>query len=288
MYVFRKIKGLRDYLHDQKEVRIGFTPTMGALHEGHLSLMHRSRQETAISVASIFVNPTQFNDPADLAKYPRTLDLDLDLLYAAGCDVVFVPEVDEIYPRDAPSMHIDLSGLDLHMEGYFRPGHFAGVAQVVKRLLEIVEPQLLFMGQKDFQQVAVIRHVIIRYAIPVDLVMCPTVREEHGLAMSSRNVRLDPETRMRAAIIYETLTYCAAHIGEMSVSSLQEICLKKLQVPGFRPEYFEIIDGYTLQPATEQTQYVVACCAVWAGDVRLIDNVILRGVKDQGINHGSG
>ena len=276
MYVFRTIKGLRNYLQSNNERQIGFTPTMGALHEGHLSLLHRSKKASDISVVSIFVNPTQFNDPGDLVKYPRTLSSDLGLLYAAGCDVVFVPEADEIYPEDEPSEDIDLSGLDLHMEGYFRPGHFAGVAQVVKRLLDIVKPQSLFMGQKDFQQLAVIQHLILTHELPVHLVMCPTVREANGLAMSSRNALLSADLRMRASVIYKTLRYCAEQVNTIPLADLQEVCIKQLHIPDFRPEYFEIVDGKTLQPANEHTQYVVACCAVWADNVRLIDNVVLK------------
>jgi pantoate--beta-alanine ligase len=191
--------------------------------------------------------------------------------------VVFVPEVDEVYPKDETSEPIDLQGLDISMEGFFRPGHFTGVAQVVKRLLEIVQPDALYMGQKDFQQVAVIRYLIQSFQFPTQLVMCPTLREANGLAMSSRNVRLDPEMRTRATVIYQTLKYCQERFGEMPIQDLQDACLRKLQQPDFRPEYFEIVDGITLKPADESTQYVVACCAVWAGDVRLIDNMILRG-----------
>lgn len=281
MFVYSTIDGLREYLNSQKGNKIGFTPTMGALHEGHVSLLRRSKAETAISVVSIFVNPTQFNDSKDLANYPRTLDADLNMLYAEGCDVVFVPDVDEVYPKDETSVPIDLQGLDMSMEGYFRPGHFAGVAQVVKRLLEIVQPDALFMGQKDFQQVAVIRHLIQTHSFPVTLVMCPTLREASGLAMSSRNVRLSEEMRTRAAVIYQTLTFSKEHYDEMSIKDLQTICIEKLQEPGFRPEYYEIVDGITLKPADESTQYVVACCAVWAGDVRLIDNMILREIESR-------
>ncbi len=277
MYIFRTVKGLQEYLLAQGDHVIGFTPTMGALHDGHISLLHRSKQETSISVVSIFVNPTQFNNPDDLSKYPRTLDRDLDILYAADCDVVFVPTVEEMYPEGMRvGSEIDLNGLDQRMEGVFRPGHFNGMAQVVLRLLEIVNPGRLFMGQKDFQQYAIIRHLIELLHLPIKLVMCPTMREVNGLAMSSRNVRLDPVMREHASVIYKTLKYCAEHIHDTPVSDLQELCFHKLEIPGFRPEYFEIVDGSTLLPANEHTQYVVACCAIWAGDVRLIDNMILR------------
>jgi pantoate--beta-alanine ligase len=290
MFVFKTIETLRDYLdhHEGREGHeeilkhrrsIGFTPTMGALHEGHLSLLHRSKQNCDISVVSIFVNPTQFNNPDDLAKYPRTIERDLDMLDDARCDVVFTPSVEEMYPHGMQQGNdIDLNGLDLPMEGVFRPGHFKGMAQVVKRLLDIVQPHVIFMGQKDFQQFAIVRQMIRTLHMPVDIVMCPTIREADGLAMSSRNVRLAPEIRGLASVIYQTLMYCAEQIDHIPISTLRMACMTKLDIPGFRPEYFEIVDGDTLQPADKQTAYIVACCAVWAGEVRLIDNMILRGL----------
>lgn len=280
MYVFHSVHGLQHYLRSLAHTSIGFTPTMGALHEGHLSLLHMSKAQTGVSVVSIFVNPTQFNDPADLDKYPRTLNRDLDMLYAHGCHVAFVPAVDEMYPT---GMHtgadIDLHGLDVPMEGRFRPGHFRGMAQVVRRLLDIVLPQKLFMGQKDFQQFAIVRQMIISLHLPVEIVMCPTMREADGLAMSSRNMRLLPHIRERAAVIYETLRYCSEQIDDLPVHVLQEEAMRRLDIPDFRPEYFEIVNGETLLPADEHTTYIVACCAVWAGDVRLIDNMELRREK---------
>jgi pantoate--beta-alanine ligase len=277
MYVFRTIDGLQNYLKDQNSKSVGFTPTMGALHEGHVSLLRVSKTENPISVVCIFVNPTQFHDAKDLAMYPRTIGHDLDLLYDAACDVVFVPSIDEIYPPGKESSAIDLAGLDAMMEGKFRPGHFEGVAQVVKRLLEIVEPTSLYMGQKDFQQGVVVRHLIRSHEMRVRLVMCPTIREPNGLAMSSRNALLDAETRSRADVIYETLKFAQNRHGHADIASLQAECLQKLTIPGFRPEYFEIVDGNTLWPADQRTDYIVACCAVWAGSVRLIDNMVLKG-----------
>lgn len=279
MYVFRTIQGLRHYLQDQNGQSVGFVPTMGALHEGHLSLLRQAKTEANLSVVSIFVNPTQFNDPKDLEKYPRQLGPDLDMLYRAECDVVLIPAVEEVYPPGASSDAIDLGTLDAVMEGKFRPGHFKGVAQVVKRLLDIVMPHALFMGQKDFQQVAVIRHLIKQYNIPVRLVMCPTIREPHGLAMSSRNALLDPEMRERSAVIHDTLQFAAEHFSHTDPRALEAECMERLSLPGFKPEYFDIVDGHTLQPATHDTDYVVACCAVWAGNVRLIDNVVVKSRK---------
>jgi pantoate--beta-alanine ligase len=276
MYVYRTIDGLRDYLGTQRNGSIGFVPTMGALHDGHLSLLRASKEDNQISVVSIFVNPTQFNDPKDLAKYPRTIGPDLDLLYSEGCEVVFIPEVDEIYPPHETPEPIDLAGLDQMMEGRFRPGHFQGVALVVKRLLEIVAPQSLYMGQKDFQQGRVVSHLIESNNMSAQLVMCPTMREPNGLAMSSRNALLGESEKGRAAIIHDTLQYAKHQLENSDIRSLQAECLERLAIPGFRPEYFELVDGRSLKPANQATDYVVACCAVWAGNVRLIDNLVLR------------
>jgi pantoate--beta-alanine ligase len=278
MYVFRKIQELRKYLDVQAYRAQGFVPTMGALHQGHISLLQRSKEETGLTTVSIFVNPTQFNDPADLEKYPRTLSQDLELLRISGCDAVFVPSVEEIYPDGVShGSDIDLRGLDIPMEGIFRPGHFKGMAQVVHRLLDIVRPQKLFMGQKDYQQYAIVRQMICTLQLPVEIVLCPTVREADGLAMSSRNARLSPDLRARAPVIHEALQYCAIHIEDTPIAKLQEEAIQRLAIPGFRPEYFEIVDGNTLLPADADTEFIVACCAVWAGDVRLIDNVIVKG-----------
>lgn len=278
MYVFRTVTGIRKHLDQQHGAVIGFIPTMGALHDGHLSLMVQAKEKCTLTVTSIFVNPTQFNDPEDLARYPRTLDHDLNVLLQENCGVAFVPEVEEVYPAGQNEPPLDLGGLDQSMEGMHRPGHFQGVAQVVRRLLEIVQPEFLYMGQKDFQQGAIVGHMIKTLGLPVTLVMCPTVRESNGLAMSSRNELLDPEIRSRASLLYKTLNYAADALGAGSIEKIQHECLQKLEAPGFKPEYFEIVDGHTLKPATQDTNFVVACCAVWAGDVRLIDNLILRDV----------
>jgi pantoate--beta-alanine ligase len=278
MHVFKTVDEIQGYLGKQHGATIGFVPTMGALHDGHLSLVVRSRDRCDMTVVSIFVNPKQFNDPDDLLKYPRTPDEDMKLLRQEGCDFIFMPEVEDIYPPGREEEPIDLAGLDLRMEGMFRPGHFAGVAQVVRRLLEIVQPGFLYMGQKDFQQVAIVRHMIKSLELPVYLVMCPTVREENGLAMSSRNERLTAGQRADAAVIYRTLMHAADCFGASTVDKLQHECFEMLAIPGFRPEYFEIVDGHTLLPAHNDTNFAVACCALWAGEVRLIDNMVLRDV----------
>lgn len=258
---------------------IGFVPTMGALHEGHMDLIRRSREECDITVCSIFVNPTQFNDPSDLEKYPRTLEADLELLRSEKTDIVFHPDIKDIYPDgENRSKHFDFGEIDKVMEGSFRPGHFDGVAQVVDRLLEIVSPHRLYMGQKDFQQVAVVRSLLAQTDHQAQLVMVPTRRESHGLAMSSRNRRLSHSIREKAACIFEGLSWIKDHMDVLTVTELQEGFVERCSIPPFRAEYIEIVHGHSLKSLTNLSgeEYVVACAAVWAGDIRLIDNIILR------------
>lgn len=265
--------------HRRRGQSIGFTPTLGALHRGHLQLMQQSQQACDVAVCSIFVNPTQFNDPNDLKKYPRTLKADKALLESIGMDYLFNPLADEVYPEGLDTgVNIDFGQLDKVMEGAMRPGHFAGVAQVVKRLLDMVRPTHLYMGQKDFQQFTIIQHMIDHLSIPVELVVCPIVREEDGLAMSSRNRRLSDHTRSRATILYKTLLSAKESYTSMPIADLERDCLTSMTFDEFKPEYFSIVDGHTLQPVVNVSDhhYIVACTAVWAGDVRLIDNVIFR------------
>ncbi|MCB9080960.1 MAG: pantoate--beta-alanine ligase [Lewinellaceae bacterium] len=281
MFVFKTVDSLQVHLARcrARGQRIGFVPTMGALHAGHLQLLDLSRQNNACTVCSIFVNPTQFNDAADLERYPRTPGRDLDLLEQTGVDVVFMPGVADVYPPGQQDELLpDFGSLDKVLEGEFRPGHFTGVAQVVKRLLDIVAPHQLIMGQKDYQQVAIIRHLIQQLGLPVELVMAPTVREEDGLAMSSRNVRLDPEMRQRAPVIYQTLRDFKEMLATFPPEAVEGFAMDQLSASGLRPEYFEIVDGDTLEPVTHpgSTARIVACTAVWAGDVRLIDNLIWK------------
>lgn len=281
MYLFKTVQDLNGYLQHLggTATSIGFVPTMGALHEGHLSLIEASTQQNALTVCSIFVNPTQFNEHTDLQKYPRTPARDIEYLAFANCDVIFMPTPEEIYPSGVDlASPIPPKGLIAGMEGQFRPGHFEGVVQVVKRLLDIVQPAHLYMGQKDYQQAAIIDWMINALALPVELVVCPTKREADGLAMSSRNLRLKPAVRSRAKLIYETLSAVKAKIGEKPVKALQQWAMKALEQEDFRPEYFDIVDGKTLQPmeTVSNDDFVVACTAVWAGEVRLIDNMILQ------------
>lgn len=281
MFLFKKIKELQLFLAAERQKRnsIGFVPTMGALHEGHLALVKQAMQGNDCVVCSIFVNPTQFNDSRDLEKYPRTPERDIEMLAGVGCQVLFMPTVEEIYPPNQQvKADFNFGQLDKVMEGAFRPGHFAGVAQVVNRLLEIVQPDILYMGQKDFQQVKVVEEVLRQSRSNVGLVMCPTIREADGLAMSSRNVRLTPEQRQQATIIYETLTKVREMASQYySVKDIRTFAMEKLNIPEFRPEYFEIVDSNTLLPLERLNgaKTAVACAAVWAGDVRLIDNIIL-------------
>jgi len=259
---------------------IGFAPTMGALHNGHIALMDASNKENDITVCSIFVNPTQFNEASDLEKYPRTLEADQKLLKKNGVDIVLAPPVDEVYPKNLnTNLKIDFDGLDKEMEGEFRPGHFEGVAQVVKRLLDIVQPDALYMGQKDFQQFTLINFMIDHLNIPTQLRVIPIFREESGLAMSSRNVRLTPKHKDQAAIIHKTLKAVKRKKYHASSEELEAYALKRLsKIEGFKPEYFTIADARTLRSIKDvkDSDYVVACTAVWAGEVRLIDNMVLR------------
>ena len=283
MLLFKTVKDLQARLHRLRVEKktIGFVPTMGALHQGHLSLIQAAIETNDVVVCSIFVNPTQFNESSDLEKYPRTPGKDLDLLISVGCHVVFMPLVDEIYPPELNiTVNFDLGGLELPMEGANRPGHFEGVVQVVHRLIDIVQPNHLFMGQKDFQQYSIIRRMLYLSKFDTQIVMCPIMREHDGLAMSSRNVRLKPEHRKVAPIIHELLLATKQKVHSHFPRQLEKAALERLQsIPELKPEYFEIVDGYTLQPfeVFEDVEFAVACTAVWAGDVRLIDNMILKG-----------
>ena len=281
MHFFKRISDLQAYLNYQRSQQhtIGFAPTMGALHHGHTALVDHAHLHADITVSSIFVNPTQFNESVDLEKYPRTLAEDMDLLYDKHLHALFVPPVAEIYPEEGFELpELDFGSLDQVLEGKFRPGHFAGVAQVMYRLLDIVQPDHLFMGQKDFQQWTIINHLLKQLESPTTLHMVPTVREPDGLAMSSRNRRLTPEWREKAPLIYSQLIQLRDQLGQKTIDLLQVEAIKSLEERGFRPEYFEIVDGYSLESIQHPDEHdkIVACTAVWAGKVRLIDNVIVK------------
>jgi len=254
---------------------IGFVPTMGALHDGHISLMKRCR-ENDIRVASIFVNPTQFNDRNDLANYPRSLEKDLEMLKSAGCDFVFVPPIEEMYPEEDTRV-FDFGMLDKVMEGACRPGHFNGVAQIVSRLFDLVQPDKAYFGEKDFQQLAIIRRLAEMMNIPVQIVGCPIVREADGLAMSSRNMRLSPEQRQCASAIARTLFACREKTRSMPLDELKKWVIEQIDnTPCLQTEYFDIVDRDTLQSAAHYKMNAVqGCIAVRVGTIRLIDNMRL-------------
>ncbi len=281
MKIIKSVNQLQKELKKLKKQgkSIGFTPTMGALHNGHLQLVKRMLKENDVGVVSVFVNPTQFNDAKDLKKYPRTLKKDSELLKKAKLDILFAPSEKEVYPKGKKNtLSIDLNGLDTRMEGKFRPGHFEGVCQVVHRLLDIVTPDRLYMGQKDFQQFTIIQQMINNLKLNVKLVVCDIIREKNGLARSSRNERLTKKQRDEAQIINKTLLWLKRNRNKYSVGELKSRALKKLEIPGFKPEYVSIVNGKTLKNIRKMSShsYVVACVAVWSGEIRLIDNIILK------------
>jgi pantoate--beta-alanine ligase len=258
---------------------VGFVPTMGALHRGHLTLVERAKQQNDVVVVSIFVNPTQFNDKNDLSRYPRTPEQDLQMLEAAGVDLVFVPEVLEIYPEGEMEEKFEFGNLEQLMEGAHRPGHFQGVARVVAKLFRIVCPERAYFGEKDFQQLAIIKELTGKFFPKIDIIPCPTVREYDGLAMSSRNAFLDNETRKEAALISQTLFQVQNSKNDLSIAELKKLVEEKINASRFlKLEYFEIADENSLHPVSEisTTKTVRAFIAVKAGAVRLIDNISLN------------
>ncbi|HLU86459.1 MAG TPA: pantoate--beta-alanine ligase [Taishania sp.] len=262
--------------HKKSGKKIGFVPTMGALHEGHLSLVEHAKTQCDIIVVSIFVNPTQFNNATDLEKYPRTIENDINLLKNNNVDYVFTPSIDEIYPSNYQAPTIDLGILDSVMEGEFRPGHFQGVVQVVKRLFEIVEPNLAFFGQKDFQQVAVIKYMTNYFKLPVEIIPCPIIRNEKGLALSSRNMRLSEEEKEKALVIYNTLIFAKENIGNFSPSELMKECAVRINAGGLETEYVQIVNMNTLETLEKWENNAVCCIVAYCGEIRLIDNMILN------------
>lgn len=277
--VYKSVYGIRRALALKKNRSVGFVPTMGALHHGHISLVNAAKKQCDIVVVSIFVNPTQFNEKSDLDKYPRTFNEDLSLLKDAKVDFLFYPTEKAIYPKNLKTnVKIDLGKLDKVMEGAHRPGHFDGVMQVVNRLLEITSPDRLYMGQKDFQQFTIIQHMIDQLKIKTKLEVCPILREPTGLAMSSRNTRLTPSNKEKSLVLYRTLSKLKENLATTSIDKLISNSLKEIKTAGLKPEYIEIINGNTLQSITNEKdhKYIGACLAAWAGDVRLIDNMILK------------
>lgn len=280
MYIFKTVQDLQHHLQQEREQgkKIGFVPTMGALHLGHLTLVKEALIINDVVVSSIFVNPTQFGDATDLEKYPRPIESDIEKLEKLGCQVLFLPHADEIYPPELVNPQFDLMDLDKSMEGAHRPGHFAGVVQVVHRLLDLVQPHSLFMGQKDYQQFAIIKHMLGLMQSPIQLVRVGIVREEDGLAMSSRNVHLSPEGRKKARLISKTLFQAQENAKSLSLIEVKQKALDHLAQHDMEVDYFEVIDGDSLKTieSFDEAATVTACTTVRVDGVRLLDNIILR------------
>ena len=283
MIIFKKPDALHDFPEKKKTVQnqIGFVPTMGALHAGHISLVKEAKKQNDLVVCSIFVNPTQFNDPEDFKKYPVTIEKDILLFESAGCDILFIPSVDDLYPNGINNLeHYDLGFLETVLEGKFRPGHFQGVCQVMNRLLEIVLPDNLYLGQKDYQQCMVIKKLIqlIGLENKIKVRVCPTLREEDGLAMSSRNTRLAPDDRGKATTISTALRFIKENLKVGSIKETKEKAIDMLLQKGFKIDYVEIADADTLEPVEDwdEKQKLVALAAAFLNNVRLIDNMVIN------------
>jgi len=279
MLIVKEISKLEFLIQKEKNKgkKIGLVPTMGALHEGHLSLVKKAGEDTDYVVVSIFLNPTQFNDPNDLKKYPGKLENDLKLLETSSCQLVFTPGVKTMYP-EPDTRHFDFGKLGEIMEGAFRTGHFNGVAQIVSKLFTIVKPDVAFFGMKDFQQIAIVRSMVKQLNIPVKIVSCPVIRDNDGLAKSSRNVRLSKEQRENAPWIYQVLKEARNKVQKMSVQELKDWVITEINKNLYlHTQYFEIVDSETLMPVENwnQTKDRTGCVAVFCGDIRLIDEIIL-------------
>jgi pantoate--beta-alanine ligase len=280
MVLFNEILPLQSYLSEFKgSSKIGFVPTMGALHRGHLSLVERAKKENDLVVASIFVNPTQFDRAEDLLKYPKTLESDIQLLNSVGCDVIFAPTVQEMYPEKIASQKFNFAGLDAVMEGKFRLGHFDGVGTVVKRLFDIVKPDNAYFGEKDYQQLMIVKKMVETEKITVNIIGCRISREPDGLAMSSRNKRLTEVQRLEAPLIYKSLQKAKAMFPDNDLEKIKEMVNDKFFGNEIlKLEYFEIADATTLMPADKKTEdkKYRGFIAVFADTVRLIDNIALN------------
>lgn len=277
--VINTIAALKSLLEPIKlaQQKIALVPTMGALHKGHVSLIHLAQQQADVVVCSIFVNPTQFTDPKDLEKYPRPLEHDMKMLEEAGCDVVFMPSVTEMYPRPE-AWHIDLGPAEFVLEGEFRRGHYQGVTQIVKKLFDAVNPDVAFFGQKDFQQVLMIKNMVAHFNMPIQIVSCPIIRETDGLAMSSRNIHLSAEDHQNALVLNQALLLVKKNFPEFSIPELVAQAKALInQTPGVELDYFVIANGETLLPDNDKNHHnIVALVAAKVGETRLIDNMILN------------
>ena len=278
MKTFSKVSEFKQELSKLDHSGIGFVPTMGALHAGHRSLVEKARRECDTVVVSVFVNPTQFNDKNDLRNYPRTPEADAAILEAAGADIVLMPTVEEIYP-EPDTRQFDFGAIDKVMEGATRPGHFNGVAQVVSRLFQIVEPAKAYFGEKDFQQIAVVKAMVEQLNMGVEIVECPIIRDADGLALSSRNTLLTPEHRAAAPHIYEVISQCADKAKELSPAELTAWVTEQVEANELlKVIYFQAVDALTMQQVAswEESERVQGCIAVQAGDIRLIDNIKIK------------
>jgi pantoate--beta-alanine ligase len=280
MILFKQAGALTEHLQSQKNTgkTVGFVPTMGALHEGHLSLIDECTSGNDITVCSIFINPTQFNNPEDFKHYPVTISKDIEQLVAAGCDILFLPSTSEIYPTGYLKKHYDLGSIEHNLEGHYRPGHFQGVCEVVDRLLDIITPDNLYLGQKDFQQCMVIKKLleITGRAVKVDLHICPTKRESSGLAMSSRNLRLTGQEKELAVSIYKELKNIKVNLPQAPLETLKKNAKEHLTRQGFLVDYVEIAKAGDLAPSENASEADVALVAATIGNVRLIDNLLLN------------
>lgn len=280
MIIFKKAADISGFIDQKKapELSIGFVPTMGALHQGHISLVEMSKRADGLTVVSIFVNPTQFNDKKDFEKYPSTIERDIDMLEKAGCDILFLPAVNEIYPEDLKNeKHYELGYLENILEGKFRPEHFQGVCQVVDRLLAIIQPHRLYLGQKDYQQCMVLKKMISITHSDTAVVIGPTLRETDGLAMSSRNMRLNEKERTKAVKISEILSFIKKECKAGYLQDLKERATQYLSAAGFKVDYVEIANAGTLEPmeSNDGKTPLVALIAASLHEVRLIDNMLI-------------
>jgi pantoate--beta-alanine ligase len=276
--IFNTKEALSNYLRQFKKHPkvIGFVPTMGALHEGHLALIKIADAQNDIVVCSIFVNPTQFNDPKDFEKYPKTIEEDIEKLKRLGCDVLFLPDVKEMYP-EKEQWHFNLGELEEVLEARSRPGHYQGVTQIVKKLLDAVKPDQAYFGQKDFQQFLVINKMVRSLRIPVKIIMCPIVRDNDGLALSSRNIRLSFEQRKQALTLSQALILTKGEFNKKTIKDLKTDAISFLEMKGIKPDYFEICNAQNLRATSaKNTASLVALVAAYIGDTRLIDNMILK------------
>ncbi len=289
MILFKKTEDLQNWIDKQHLAvgNIGFVPTMGALHAGHISLINAAKKENVLTVSSIFVNPVQFNDPKDFEKYPVTIERDIFLLEEAGCDVLFIPPIKEIYPDGiAAKKYFELGFIETVLEGESRPGHFQGVCMVVERLLKIVRPDRLYLGQKDYQQCKIITKLIGLMGMKkkIEVVISPTLREPNGLAMSSRNIRLSIEEKEKASAIYQSLCYIKTHFKKESPAMLKQKAQLLLEEAGLKPDYIEIVDATDLSMINdiETNKKAIALVAAFMNEVRLIDNMLLTTLEIEG------